>query len=677
MGMHMKAAVLSVAALAQVMVASATTWYVATDGTDDGTNDGKSAASPFASLAKAAESCADGDTIVFASGTYSFTSRVSPSAQSLTIRSQTLDPTDVIFDGQGQAGFLKLQGSDMGILGITFQNARCDDSAAIVLKASNSVVSNCVFRNNHRVTATADAWNGEMGGGLFCLSPGGKVQDCLFVGNSMTVRTDEKGDNAARGGGGCFKGVALSGCAFRGNAVTNDAPGTYGQMSAGGGAYLSRCTATECDFDGNAAVATTRSAWSGWGGGVAIDGGSVLSDSIVRNNSSSCAGGGVVLSDASRMTACTVSNNCVNTVQSSSYNMGGGVLLYGASEMANCHVVSNAIDGAVSYNGGGFAVCVGSGSRVLDCLVEGNSGNCAPVAFSTYASGSAMSVVSNCVIRENSSLGISGAFYAFLERTDFSALVTDCWVVSNTCATANNNCAIAYFGGYAGWGYSAQTFRNCLFRDNGAAADGKVVASLYSAQSDAADGSGSLPLNLEYCTFADNGSGTGDGAFFRELKTSASTSGTDFSVKGCVFVRSGGSGKNLFRNNEPLTLSASVSNSYLCCTAIPASMADCGNILAGGEGVDAKFADEAAGDCRPLVGSSLCDAGGATEAWMGAGRRKGGPWDMGDGTFSVGRVGIYGVTVTRNNPHPRLAGGAPDIGCFEWWTPPGLVMTIR
>ena len=56
---------------------------------------------------------------------------------------------------------------------------------------------------------------------------------------------------------------------------------------------------------------------------------------------------------------------------------------------------------------------------------------------------------------------------------------------------------------------------------------------------------------------------------------------------------------------------------------------------------------------------------GDAEDWMGSGA-KSGPFDMGDGTYTIVASGKYGVSVQRNNVVPRISGDAPDYGCFEF-----------
>lgn len=70
---------------------------------------------------------------------------------------------------------------------------------------------------------------------------------------------------------------------------------------------------------------------------------------------------------------------------------------------------------------------------------------------------------------------------------------------------------------------------------------------------------------------------------------------------------------------------------------------------------------------------------------MGSGK-KGGPQDLGDGTWTErpaatitvrGQTMEVGVVVTRNNASPRRSGASPDIGCAECLSVPGWLLLVR
>ncbi|MFT5232159.1 MAG: hypothetical protein ACI9UK_001100 [Candidatus Krumholzibacteriia bacterium] len=162
------------------------TWYVKPDGTGD-----------VATVQAAINSAKDGDTILVAAGTYSWTSQGTDNlgvrewgmmlfnreVQNIHLRSES-GPASTIIDMEGKGRAMYLVGYNDGVVieGFTFTNGNAILSTygygaggAILMHLSSPTLRNCVFSNSR----------GTQGGGVANVGQNEAViEDCQFVNNS-------------------------------------------------------------------------------------------------------------------------------------------------------------------------------------------------------------------------------------------------------------------------------------------------------------------------------------------------------------------------------------------------------------------------------------------------------------------------------------------------------------
>ena len=643
---------------------AATTWHVAPTG-DDEANDGKSWEQPFASFAKAVASLSSYDTIVIADGVYAFDDMVTIEKENVTVRSQSGDPKDVVFDGQGKTRLVYVDKYATKIYGITFQNAHWDaegsvSGAALYFRGGSTVLSNCVFRNNF-ACGTAGTYGGSLYMQSFASSPS-KAYDLLFENNALVVTNLANGPYASRGGAACFYYTTVTNSIFRCNVNTNETKQSYYNIAAGGAVYAEASSFLDCDIYSNEVVNVAAST-AGYGGGAFLaDSASSMRNCRVWCNAASNAGGGVSVW-GSLVEDCVISNNEERaTYYSGSGNCGGGVVMNGG-ELSHCHVVSNRLVGSVSYCGGGSGVCAKNGAFVHDCLIERNSGNQGVLGCTGAGNESGEpTVFSNCVIRCNVANSDGMLLTA---HNGARTLVTDCWITDNAGPDLTDFTVQ--------WGDGAtHEFRNLYICSN-------RLTSAWSAFVYSSCDTGYVSTQrFENCTFVNNIQANNQSGPFAKNRTDGTwgQAGNMIFFDRCAVVNCCG---NWLYDSSGTGDPFGTSQDANCCLlpSIPASMADCHNLKATGtDAVDPKFVDAGNGDFRLQASSPLVDAGGLAQDWMGSGRRSG-PRDMGDGTYTIGTSGKYGVTISRNNANPRLYGGVPDIGCCEFYMPPGLMLFFR
>ena len=209
------------------------TWWISENGDDS--NDG-SEFSPLASLKGAFMSVNSGDTILVKSGTYSGNDNVGfkdyeifydemqdpngfnqVQSMELTIRGETGNPEDVIFDGQdnGSQRFFEFTKSDVNndkitFEGLTFQNEYHNGEynqnnepvgggAILIATTTELIFERVIFKNN-----TAKQPEFHSGGGAIqillkkgAISP--KFIDCTFLGNKVQAMDNIEGANAFGG----------------------------------------------------------------------------------------------------------------------------------------------------------------------------------------------------------------------------------------------------------------------------------------------------------------------------------------------------------------------------------------------------------------------------------------------------------------------------------------------
>ena len=670
---------LVIAGCSAALTVGANTIYVSAEYGDD-ENDG-SQANPKKTIQAGVDALSGSSSHLWISnGVYKITAPITfqdaAAHNNCIVSSISGNPADVVIDGQNTVRCIHCLGYGTEFHGITVENGYSEDGYAsgFYLPRDFFVVSNCVARNCRAVSSSGDV----SGGGLY--SKGiTSIDDTLFVGCTAEATANNK---YARGGGfmkgatsndsseklTTIRNVVVSNCTVR--AKSQSRP-------CGGGAYINRadvdglavfnCKAESCD-----ASPTTA---AGHGGGIykLTYVANTFENVFVTNCMSGYIGAGLFgigYNEAGllRMDNCSFMGNTVQPIPSSSVGAGGGVYLskFNAAtsafyEIRNCRfsdnrIISTSTDKTCS--GAGLYVNA-SASSLLDCVIENNSViNTDGSSGAGYGGGVAFSgspgpvTVSNCVIAANFARRCGG--FGLTECN--GGLLADVFCISNR---ASNHYSI---GRVDSTGIkNPVVIRNSYFTCNGGEA-----GSNYSPFLSETTGS-SAPVTLEYCTFVSNCVDSAESYVvvpYTDSPGSATPSASisNLFVKGCVFSEN--SGKQAF----PKSMNT-VTN--ITCTYADNFRADWWTSVAELKNYDKSmmpggtvpFVDLAT-DRRLKKRTPFIDKGDA-EDWMGSGE-KSGPFDMGDGTYTIVASGKYGVSVQRNNVVPRISGDAPDYGCFEF-----------
>ncbi len=373
--------------------------------------------------------------------------------------------------------------------------------------------------------------------------------------------------------------VDFAGAVVDGFTITNGytGPGTIRNGFGGGGVKLNKGTVTNCliignwtptsgggiaiftggllvdsTVSGNAATNATVSL-GGWGGGVAMQGGT-MRNCLISSNRSGYQGGGLYMDTfGGTVEDCVIANNHAQPLPDITGNSGygGGIWSGWGGTITRCTIISNTVGPSASgSNMGGAGVSPGDGMTVRDSLIAYN------VSPGGYGGGIVVGnrrTVTNSVIRNNSA-AMGGGVYS-----SGTGLIMDSTIVSNTAAVFSQ-------GGI---------FRNCLLAYNSAGVWGQS----------------SVPAQFINCTIANNG-GTG----------------IRFSVPGIVentiVYNSGGANWSYDGTGSGSTWTNS------CTYPMPTGASVVGMVTNA-----PRFVDAAIGDFR-LHGSSPCIDKGVYRAWM-------------------------------------------------------------
>ena len=210
--------------------------------------------------------------------------------------------------------FKRATNNTTGWKGIKFQDAlpgsqlvycQIDGAVAGGLTAINTVplVQSCIFLNN---TSSGD------GGAISLTLPpvGSSLENCIFANNSASGR----GGAISASFSGDFSLVSCT--------ITNNSSGSHG----GGIMALigtNKLVMKNCTISGNAANRSSAPANGVVGGGVYVEGNSILTNCLFQNNSaqscaadyrgsSTAAGGGLYLTLSSSLQDCSISGNAVH-----------------------------------------------------------------------------------------------------------------------------------------------------------------------------------------------------------------------------------------------------------------------------------------------------------------------------------------------------------------------------
>ncbi|MBI2437975.1 MAG: hypothetical protein HYV36_04080 [Lentisphaerae bacterium] len=309
-------------------------WYVATNGTGNGT----SWADATNSIQGAIDASTAADTVLVSNGVYetggvsgypagtALTNRVAI-YKAITVRSKDNDPTNTIIKGYGGS---PIHGSN---------SVRC-----VYITNGASLIGFTVTNGATFTNYTANTNNG-VGGGIWSESTNTVISNCVLTGNA-----------GVRFGGGAYYGT-LYNCTLFTNLARLDAAG----YSYGAGAYGS--TLYNCTVSSNSAT--------GGGAGGGVNGGILYNCTIVRNYAQNYGGGAY----GATLYNCTLINNIAGNSGGGAYastlyncllstnwcgNWGGGAR-YGT--LYNCLLSSN-----YAYYGGGMHDGV-----LYNCTVSGNT----------------------------------------------------------------------------------------------------------------------------------------------------------------------------------------------------------------------------------------------------------------------------------------------------------------
>ena len=646
----------AVAALGAAVSFGVTTYYAGpgvSPGSGSGTEDDPFDLYTAVSMLAQKPGSAVGDTVLIKAGTYTMsdfmpdgesficydkrTGADSPRNQKrIIIRGATGVASDVVIDGCDTYSFLRNREiyCELTVRDLTVKNCRTSDGEAggAITEAKydgqkeglHCVVSNCVFKD----------CQGDGGG----ISPGAirarcaDITDCYFE-NCKAIGS---------GGGAVYldkDNSSVFGCVFKNCSANGN----------GGGLLLSGDSVVEnCLFDGDSAVN---------GGGLKIASGEIV-DVVFTNCTATTDGCAYQVGTSLSASGVTVAK-CSGTGAVCSGGNLDGALIFG------CETTGNLIK--MTYGGSDWKNVVMRDNTTVDDLL--------PVIISAH-------VISNCFITGNSATGSNKGIFAISSDGAAQLLIVDCTIKGNSCSSNRG----AFYVSTTGTG-SGVLLRNCYIGINDS------LPCFFLNFSSAGH------FVCENCTFIHNAAN-----YYSLVRANSTTKPPRDSVelRNC-FLWS--------KNNTYLPSSGSYNESLLISNCVFACINNdrtangrvnldpaLGNRvltidelkLAGGSTVS----NPSTFDWRPVKGSPLIDActNQFDVAWVGNATKKRGPWDMGDGTWAekphatvtaCAGMSDYetsfgaGVIITRNNANPRRYNGYLDVGCFEYYAAPGLLLLLK
>lgn len=369
-------------------VHAASTWYVSTSGTDNGSCG--SELTPCETIAQAVSNAASGDTILVGAGIFfpptdtpitinkNLTIRGQGAADTMVYRSGTarsvfdISGADVlltldnltIWNGSGtQGGGAKVSnGASLTLNGVTLKDNRAASGAGVYLEGTgNLTVSNSTFTNN---IAT------ENGGGIYKAGTGTLNVTSSTFGGSSNIRNQAVNgaaiylaDGAATVSGGSFSFNTASGSGgafYLANGTLQTSSGVLISSNSatvnGGGIYQAggTLTLTETTLSNNAAVL---------GAGVYQQAGTLVTNSSTFNaNTASTSGAGLYLASASGTN--TLGNTTIsgNTANGSGTSDGGGAIYKAGASTLNLDSLTIAYNISARNVNSGLRVVSGSGA---------------------------------------------------------------------------------------------------------------------------------------------------------------------------------------------------------------------------------------------------------------------------------------------------------------------------
>lgn len=369
------------AAVAQLPLDAATTYYVSISGSDD--NAGTEEA-PFATLAAALAAAADGDTVQLAAETHTVTAALSLTA-GVKILGATDDPADTTIRRAANSYniFSSIASADALVAGISFAVPSIEKKSSAIGTFTAGTISNCVF------TGFCSSYGGAINEMNGAANESCVVADCTFTGcyseNGVicsggairiaangygTIRACRFIDNNSRGGGGAIASQStrplILDCYFAGNwsghgqmnSRTN--PGSNGWGGAGGAVCCEMAagmTVSNCVFASNRVVLPigTGASLTSSGNGSRSGGAAYrcnLYHCVVTNNTTTVGGGGLYGGKA---------YDCLIAYNTAGSGNGGGTI---GNTLYGCTIVGNSTGG---IGGGTF------GGSAVNSIVYGNT----------------------------------------------------------------------------------------------------------------------------------------------------------------------------------------------------------------------------------------------------------------------------------------------------------------
>ena len=629
-----------------------------------------------AALVEKVGACGQGDEIVLGKGRWLLGGTTIRLAKEMKLTGETDNPRDVVIDGDGKSACITVpDGADnVTISSLTASNGLVTVATetdkrggGIYSLGKNLLVTNCVVtycQGSFDGSEKPDGFNYIYGVGICSMGEGSEIVDSL-VENNRAYLTQVINTRDFNYGVGIYVSLGtVRKCVVRNNWFVQKVSesGLMQFAVAGLGVYTGNATVDSCAIYGN--VATNE-----------VD--DVQNLGTINNSD----GGGVYLSNS----AGVLTNSYVTENRAC---RGAGVFVSaGNCHIENCDLVRNSGNGA-QYSKGGNLCVVGTGCKVFGTRLEEGYALDAPSAY-VYGAGACFS---NCIVRGNTtsspfwvlgdhltnthSLVCNNAVEYFYAKGGLGLTVTDC-VFSNNVQRLN-------YTGFANMDTTINTdaqvkrVRNCLFVGNtleGGTGRGEMK--------------GTAPVQFvwESCTFVSNAMAnslyrfSGDGL----CKTGEGPQlATCLITRNCLFWKNHtGNGRNAATiiNDNFSDSPNSVSNNFIYGANADYVTKANGNII---DVEDPGFVDAANGDYRIARNGAVRDKASLSD-WMGDGSRKS-PRDLGKGfdvkdgvvTFTAcGETHTVGCNLVKIGACPRLYGNAPDIGCCEYFCPPGLMLLLR
>ena len=651
--------------------ATATTYYVKPDGDDS--KDGKSWEDAFATANKgfdAVNNDRTGSSLLIRKGEYALTKGIgcnggSTEAKRAVVSSETGNPNDVVIYADGTFECLRL-GAFITVSGITFSNGvnSANYAAGGIRFSENTdsaykmIVSNCI------VTCCNNAYGSGTNGAAVVIYGHNLMIDSVIRNNTASV-TDGAGVLIVNNDN--FKSVPrLERCRIEGNVAAGKGGGIYvsnhpravtyqtngntveiidceiiGNSSANGaGVYLATANLianlTGCVISNN--TATTNS------GGIRLESSAkmVMRNCLVEDNKAGNGAGADVIGAAD---SATTALTCSNTVfrNNNARDTGGGVRVYNSAQAAFEDTVFSE-NSAVNAGGGIYFYEQGKG-WFNDCRFEGNKVTSTIASDDRGGGGIFLGtqsydehgycVVSNCVFASNTSGARAGGMGGTWKKCYFGGAIVNCVFTNNS-------------SGFQGGGLVIRDdtsstpnpdppiIRNCLFAFNqttNTSSDTNGGGIHFVTYSD---------ITLENCTIVSNNicntAGYKSGGIHHRYIGK---------LKNCIVAFNTVCGEREDANYWNNTSTLTAENFINCCSDLANNKFPPSCVIA-----DPKFVDPAHGDFR-LAAGSPCVNKGVNVDWMSEKKSK----DLAG--------------------HPRIYDGAVDIGCYEWWLPPGLTIFVR